>query len=85
MNSINFQLFILLSISFLIDSVFSGSRQFTSGTIYENEEYIDLFRVRNIQSFYSPGVNEEIIKFAFDNNFNNYWISKEEGTKVIDL
>ena len=86
MNYIHFQFSLLFFISLLINSIYSGTRQYTSGTIYDNVEYIDLFRVQNnyIQSIFSPGCSNTTLNYAIDNNYNNYWISQEEGTKVRD-
>ena len=83
MKYIHFQFYILFFISFLIDSIYSGTKQYTSGTIYDNDEYIDLFRVQNnfIQSLFSPGCSKTTLNKVID---NNYWISEEEGTKVRD-
>lgn len=86
MNYVHSYFYILFTISFLIDSIYSGTRKYTSGTIYDNSYYIDLFRVQNnwVQSLFSPGCTKASLNNLLDNNYNNYWVSQEEGTKVRD-
>ena len=86
MNYVHSYFYILFTISFLIDSIYSGTRKYTSGTIYDNSYYIDLFRVQNnwVQSLFSPGCTKASLNNLLDNNYNNYWVSQEEGTKVKD-
>lgn len=58
----------------------------TTASKYENSEFIELFRVPNdyILSYASPCSSKAELAKAFDNNFNNYWLSAKEGTKCID-
>ena len=82
----NLRLYIF-SLILLIPVVYPASRMYTQGTKYENQEYIDLFRVPYdfISSLFSPGSTKSRISFPFiDDNYGNYWISPEEGTKVKD-
>lgn len=52
---------------------------------YVNDEFIKLFNVNDfILSYSSPCSKKEELSKAFDNNFNNYWLSAQEGTKCID-
>ena len=52
---------------------------------YINDEFIKLFNVNDfILSYSSPCSKKEELAKAFDNNFNNYWLSAQEGTKCID-
>ena len=58
----------------------------TTTSKYENSEFIELFRVPNefILSYSSPCSKQKDLAKAFDNNFNNYWQSAQEGAKCID-
>ena len=87
MNVLNFQLFAVSLILTLIQFVYSGSRMYTQGTKYENEEYIKLFRIpRNyISSFMSPGTKNYPLGIAFNDRFDDYWMSPVEGTYVKDI
>ena len=52
---------------------------------YTNDEFIKLFNVNDfILSYSSPCSKREELAKAFDNNFNNYWLSAQKGTKCID-
>ena len=82
----NLRLYIFALI-LLIPYAYPASRIYTQGTKYENQEYIDLFRVPYdfISSLFSPGSTKSRISFPFiDDNYGNYWISPAEGTKVKD-
>jgi len=86
MNYMHSQFYILFAIAFLIDSIYSGSRAYTSGTKYDNSYYIDLFRVQNyfISSLFSPGCTKASLNNIIDNNYNTLWVSQTEGSKVKD-
>lgn len=88
MNLLHFQLIALISLLSLINYVFLGTRQIIQSTSskYENSEFLNLFRVPTnyISSISSPCSKSTEIGKAFDDNFNNYWLSSQEGTKCID-
>ena len=79
-------LLIILLLLSLINYVYTGSRYLAEGTKYDNWEYINLFKIprEQISSFKSPGSNEKNLNRVFDDNFLTYWLSPEQGTKVID-
>lgn len=88
MNLFHFQLIAIISLLSLINYVFLGTRQIIQSTAskYENSEFLNFFRVPKnyISSISSPCSKSAEIGKAFDNNFNNYWLSAQEGTKCID-
>ncbi len=86
MNYIHSQFYIVFAITFLIDSIYSGSRLYTSGTKYDNSNYIDLFRIQNyfIRSLFSMGCTKTNLNKEIDNNFYSHWVSQTEGTIVKD-
>ena len=79
-------LFFLFFLLFLIDYAYSGSRKYTSGTKYDNDDYVDLFRVQlsDIKSIFAPGIANISFKNIINRNFTSYWISPEEGIKYKD-
>ena len=68
-------LFFLFFLLFLIDNAYSGSRKYTIGTKYDNDDYVDLFRVQlsDIRSIFAPG----IANISFKNIINGYLLKKE--------
>ena len=79
-------LFFLFFLLFLIDNAYSGSRKYTSGTKYDNDDYVDLFRVQlsDLKSIFAPGISSDSLKDILNSNFNRYWLSPEEGIKYRD-
>ena len=81
------QYLIIFSLLLLNNYILAGNVYFIEeGSKYENEEYLELFKIQNdLMSFNTNAGEINKLSLAFDNNFNSNWISRGSyGTEYTD-